>query len=135
MAYSNTHPAIAYGTTPDVTTDHFKQQILRACDYPLPSPTSRRYARVKVLLLYWDNDHLRVENEVARMRDAFLQGYHYSCEIDRIPAHGNELPTTWLTRRLVNLATNMDTSDLIIFYYAGHACTGTQYQEGPCIFL
>ena len=122
MAFSSTHPSNAYSNQPTLSIAEFQQELKKACDYSFPSIYSKQYRQVKVLLLYWDTDHLglNVWKETERLHDTFSHGYQYNCEIDQIPAQGSITSQLWLTRKLTRWAENTDEQDLLILYYAGH---------------
>ncbi|KAL8845672.1 MAG: hypothetical protein Q9221_009171, partial [Calogaya cf. arnoldii] len=140
MAFSNTRPLGAFpvggfNSQDQLNVEEFKNILTAACGFALPSDKTKRYNRVKVLLTYWDEDDLHVENEVARVSDAFRLGYNYACRTEQIPARGPEAALTWMTRMLLELMTGTDSNDLLIFYYAGHGRTGKTPDEGPCILI
>lgn len=122
MASSSTHPPSAYSNQPTLTIAEFQRELTKACNYSLPSPNSKQYRQIKVLLLYWDTDHLglNVWKETERLAETFLRGYRYDAEIDQIPAQGALDAQLWLSQRLLRWADNTDQRDLLILYYAGH---------------
>ena len=122
MAFSPTHPPTAYSNQSTLCVAEFQRELKKASDYSLPSIHSKRYRQVKVLLLYWDTDHLglNVWKETERLAATFSHGYRYDCTIDKIPSQGSITSQLWLNRRLLHWAENTDQQDLLIFYYAGH---------------
>ncbi|KAL8772817.1 MAG: hypothetical protein Q9209_002162 [Squamulea sp. 1 TL-2023] len=134
-AGSVTRPTRAFNTLPQgITQDEFQRRLKDACDYSVASiARTKSYNSVKVLLLYWTEDDLKVANETECLRDAFEKGYGYSCEIAQIPARGPHDPQLWLNQKLMNFMNNADHNDLLIFYYAGHARAGVYGTEGPCL--
>lgn len=122
MAFSSTHPSTAYSNQSTLSVAEFQRELKKACDYSFPSIDSQRYRQVKVLLLYWDTDHLglNVWKKTERLADTFSHGYRYDCDIDKIPSQGSISSQLWMTRRLLRWTENTDQQDLLILYYAGH---------------
>lgn len=122
MASSSTHPPSAYSHQPTLTLAEFQRELTKACNYSLPSPNSKQYRQIKVLLLHWDTTPLSPnlrKQETEQLAETFRHTYHYNCEIDNIPAQGALDPQLWLNKRLVRWADGTDQRDLLILYYSG----------------
>lgn len=131
MSSSVTHPLSAATAPTDVTVRDFKQRLKASCDYSAPSVRSKKYNRVRVLLLSWSTDDLQVQGEIQQLKASFELDYHYKCKAERIPAQGPVLPQHWLAQQFLNLAADTDEEDLLIVYYGGHGREGRYPNEGP----
>lgn len=129
-------PAGAFGGHSDLPISEFKSRLTEAVTYAVPSAaTTKRYRRVRVLLVSWLIDDLRVGNEVLRLRDTLQNTYDYACKIFKIPAAGPESPRQALLGNMMELMAGTDADDLLIFYYAGQGVVGRNPGEGPCVFV
>ena len=71
MSFSATFSSRAFKAEAQTDVESLKQAILQAFNYATPSPRSKQYKRVRVLLVHWDQGDRRIENEVGRIHDAF----------------------------------------------------------------
>jgi hypothetical protein len=93
---------------------------------PEEEPVSRR--TVHVLLLSWEDDNLRVEQEIKCLGYVFGNFYRFDVQEFRIPPKKPGKATI----SQVSAFLEMDAHDtLLIVYYAGHARLSHQTNEAP----
>ena len=137
---SELHPASAFHAPQTITRNEFKNALTQAVGYSAPSAASKRYRRVRVLLVQWENDTLGVEHEILGLKQIFTSHYGYSAHIAKIPSATRGPPIHWLNRVMMEVTTDMTDQDLIIFYYGGHATYDPHDLSlhfgggGPCVF-
>ncbi|KAG8159510.1 hypothetical protein KVR01_010147 [Diaporthe batatas] len=87
------------------------------------NPNRGRYSAVHVLLLRWeDEEDVAVKQSVEELRSVLDIHYHYTVEMDVIPAQADE--PEWVCRKLSRridqfMGTNDHRDALKIFYYSG----------------
>lgn len=113
MDASQTHTDL----TRTASFDQFLNDFNQSAKCVLP-PQSKRYDRVCVLLIRWQDDDLGTEAEVTELETVFKDLYHYETERYLIPSIDS---TTHLEDYLVDWRRTNDTGDsLLILYYGGH---------------
>ena len=94
-----------------------------------PRRHSCAYSTVKVLMMSWAQDDLRVEREMQVLESVFRQAYHFDVEHWKIPG---EWSRRHATKKVIEFVETVDCPDtLLIFYYAGHAMPNL-HQPGGC---
>ncbi|KAK0717446.1 hypothetical protein B0T26DRAFT_751504 [Lasiosphaeria miniovina] len=96
-----------------------------------PEAWDRRfeYEDVFSLLLYWEDDDLKVAPEVESLGATLRDIYHYKTETWKIPS---KRPDWDIKERLIRfLRANDDQGNLVMFYYAGHAVPNPQIGGAP----
>lgn len=92
-----------------------------------------KYADVKVLMLSWGSDDLKVDEEISVLMSVFRDAYHYD-DIqhwkisDKRPGHEAS------ARIAKFLEQGGDPDNLLIVYYAGHAMPNTNHRGLPIWF-
>lgn len=91
----------------------------------LTTSSRSRYAAVRVLLLFWQDDDgaALVHNVVRELADVFDKQYRYTVQIQMIPSSvdGTRSSWRWLSRQLNDFAEEHDQRDVLkIVYYVGH---------------
>jgi len=79
--------------------------------------TTVPYTSINVLLVFWEDDDLRVWDEVDQLEKVFRIDYGTTTKTFKIPAEGSAIA---LDNEIVRLQENEDPNTLLILYYAGH---------------
>ena len=80
--------------------------------------TCDRYNTVHVLLVSWEEDDLKVIDEVEELEKVFDRTYGFCTERYQIPSDNSQLQAT---RRWIDFLDHAKSKkDLLIIYYAGH---------------
>lgn len=88
------------------------------------------YTGVYVLLLRWEEDDLKVQNDINVLRKVCEGKFHYDVWEWHLPSI--ESPTLALQDRLYAfLSAHRDKNELVIVYYGGH---GVASSDGKCIW-
>ena len=103
-------------------------RLQEAIDAAWKTPGQSRYTEAHVLLLRWEDDDLRVAEELKELGDIFALSYKFSVETWNIP---HEKPTIRLQARMAQFLQYERSESLLIVYYAGHAAEDEQRNEPP----
>ncbi|KAG0645504.1 hypothetical protein D0Z07_8738 [Hyphodiscus hymeniophilus] len=90
-----------------------------------------RYSKAQVLLLSWEDDDLGVKEEIIDLRHVFENFYRFDVEEHKIPS---EKPDKNVKRKVLEFLNKDGDDTLLVVYYAGHARSGEQSNEGSIWF-
>jgi hypothetical protein len=76
-----------------------------------------RYKKVKVLLVRWESDDLKVHRELDKLAGVFTKHYDYKVSRYSIP---DDEPARALSGRVEKFIGRSSPTTLLIFYYSGH---------------
>ena len=105
------HPASAFHAPNTVTRNEFKEALAQVVGYSTPSAVSKKYQRVRVLLVQGENDTLGVEDEILGLKQVFTNHYRYSAQIAKIPSTTKGPSTIWLNKVMMDVLTDMTDQD------------------------
>lgn len=105
---SELRPSFVFNGTPTITREHLKQTLRQAVDSSLPPTGPKRYGRVRVFLLRWEDDDIGVHEEFEALEQVFRSRYGYETLIEKIPSVIDPSSTLWLTKAMIRLTTGPD---------------------------
>lgn len=81
-------------------------------------PERSPYSNVHVLVLWWTETDLAVEQEINALSKVFKENFQYDLSTFQIPSDGNQ--DQELSHRIISMNESLPGDSLLIVYYAGH---------------
>jgi hypothetical protein len=85
------------------------------------------YKDVRVLLIRWEFDALKVQPELRELQSIFRDCYNFNTEVYHIPSHRSHFK---LNQKILQFVDGFeDEENLLIVYYGGHGLTNKARQQ------